>query len=232
MNDSGHFIPPSSGRLKAFASIGGFGRSTFLVSGGALIGACTSITLVTASFLEPSCSVGYLSDSLSPFALSLEESFNYAVIHFLNILIPVLLSTFIGGLAGAFIPIAIVGEKKGNTFVPLPKIPPSGISVLILRIFGTVVFLMISIIIIREINPISDIPSTWVFEIGNAVITILISMGLILVFVGITELLIIRHKIYRSLFLNRSEAVRETHGQSNRIRKEQTTLLQKQRINY
>ncbi len=216
----GH-LPPSEGRIAAAYRDGRFPRSGILASG-------VSLLLVAGAlfwFGEPLLAAALdlprrgLSDALSRSGSvdGMVSGFKAAA----WILWPFFLLVLVGGGAFGVLPAIIARRKQGRTAVPLPSRAPSRLPRIALRLFGSLVFVLLALGIVRGLPPASD-PLSLLSSLGRGMCRIAAAAGGILVLLGLAELILTRHAVWRSLFLDSAESRREERHQRGdpRVRRE------------
>jgi flagellar biosynthesis protein FlhB len=129
-------------------------------------------------------------------------------------ILPFLTTVFAAGLLGALVPAIVARKNRGRTAVPLPKFPKNRIALTAIRTAGATLFTLLALYIFRE-----QVGSVWrvlqgdlsaINELFVALCQLLAGGGAVLVLLGMAEIAIIRHGVWRTLFLNKMEAKRES----------------------
>jgi hypothetical protein len=127
--------------------------------------------------------------------------------------LPFLTTVLAAGLLGALVPAMVARKNRGRTAVPLPKFPKNRIALTLLRTSGAVLFTLLAFYIFRR-----RVGAVWHLLQGDynaandlfiAFCELLTAGGAVLVLLGMAEIAIIRHSVWRTLFLDRMEARRE-----------------------
>ena len=215
MNEDGRFIPPGPGRLAAFARRGGFGTSSLLSAGAGMLSAALVLYLyrhtiyagITALFQKGLVRAADGALSLSTISALVFEPLR-------RLTLPVLLAAATGIAVGALLPAWAARRHKGNTAVPLPKMPGARIGILVIRGFGAALFLTIAALIGRNaassFHPNASSP---IAVSGLVLLRLLVAVGAVSLLTGAAERLLLSHRIYHALFLDRSEHRREMRAQ-------------------
>jgi hypothetical protein len=128
--------------------------------------------------------------------------------------LPFLTTVFAAGLLGALVPAMVARKNRGRTAVPLPKFPKNRIALTLIHTAGAVLFTLLAFFIFRR-----RIGSVWHLVQGDhsalnelfiAFCELLTAGGAVLVLLGMAEIAIVRHSVWRTLFLDRMEAKRES----------------------
>ncbi len=219
MHDDGRFIPPGPGRQAAFAKRGGFPKSPLLSLG-------CSISIVCAFFffwknhflfgLKDGFRAGIENATVKKAAV--DVAVRDALLEGADWIIPVLFAALIGFTAVALISAAISRKNKGTTANPLPEVPKARLPIAMIRLFAASVFVVSALLVVRRTlldvsisGAIAPIAGIW-----TALFRVLAILGLVLLLAGAAEVLVLRHQIYRSLFLNLSEGRRELQAMTSK----------------
>jgi flagellar biosynthesis protein FlhB len=213
MSNNDRTVPPGEGRVAAATRAGLFPRSGAIVSGFVLL---TMAWLLSFFGLDAG---QYLQD-LTRFALDAPFSRPEPVSAILTTFtsaasktLPFLAMVFLIALLVALLPVIIAKRRGGNTAVPLPKAPKTVGATLVINLLGSGVFLLLVLYILRR-----RIGALWPFiqgdyERGSSLLLgaseMLAAGGIVLLFVGLAQIIVARHFLWRALFLSSSEARRE-----------------------
>lgn len=207
MEIGGRVVPPSTERTAAAARDGLFAGSRILTGGLVLI-AGAAIFGSMKDWLA-GASVGLVRDSLFD-AMTLRLDSTAALCGSLGrgiaFFLPLAGALFAVALAGAVIPALIARSGKGRTAVPIPKEKPARVSSFVLAAAGVAVFTLLSIKIIGGHGfPFKGAGSAF----ADLSLSLIAAAGVVMCLVGMIDLSLRRARIWRSLHLTRSEAVRE-----------------------
>lgn len=213
MTENGRFIPPRSGRLAWAARKGFFPHSRSLVAGMAcLAGAAAAYAgqgAIEGGF--QTLFSGGLHSAVQRDLGPVEAS-----LHAGRAVIPMVLAgviaPFLGALLGAWIPVVLFRRGKGQTAVPLPRMPSSRIEIAAIRFLGSMVFVLAVLHIVRAVPSVGNAPDGGIRVLGHLIMEIVFLLGGILTVVGAAEVLCLRVSLFRALFLNRQEARREARA--------------------
>ena len=122
------------------------------------------------------------------------------------------IAPFLGALLGAWLPAVLFRRGKGQTAVPLPRMPSSRAAITAIRSFGTIVFISAVLCIVRTAPGVGDAADGGVRMLGCLTLKIVFLLGGILTVVGVGEVICLRVSLFRALFLNRQEARREARA--------------------
>jgi flagellar biosynthesis protein FlhB len=127
--------------------------------------------------------------------------------------LPFFVAVFALGLLGALVPALVARKNRGRTAVPLPKFPKNRFALTLLHIAGAILFVLLALLVFRHragaVWPLLQGNFDGVSELFVAFCELLTAGGAILVLVGMAEIAIIRHSVWRTLFLDPMEAKRE-----------------------
>ena len=203
-------ISPGPGRTAAAARAGLFPRSDAIPGGLSLL-ALAGISWLffdrfAAAFhtlLEKGIRcAGFMRDDLKTSVLGYLGELGY-------LLLPILPIVFVSALLGAGIPALMARKGRGHTASPLPKAPTGRLQIAAVRLFGAALFVLIAVYIVNR----SDAAPTDAAHILTTILTlgcrIVAALGGVMLLIGLIELALMRHLIYRSLHLDMIEARRE-----------------------
>ncbi len=212
MQEDGRFIPPGPGRVFAFSRNGGFGRSRLLAGGLGMLGAAAVLSLSGTTLLESMQRLVANGLIRAGSAVSPGDAVALCLGEAAALVGPIGLAAAVGTLSGALIPALIARRGKGTTAVPLPSPPAARFAVFAVRLFGALVLIAATALIFREagLNWTRGAgAAVWLDALAHVGLKLLIALGLVSVLTGAAELLLLRHAMWRALFLNRSEHRRE-----------------------
>ena len=214
MKEDGRFIPPGLGRIAAFARRGGFGTSPLLSAGAGMLSAALVLYFCKAAFHDGL--TGLFREGLNQAAAGgtvLSAVSERIALPLVRLTLPVLLAAGTGTAVGAFLPAWAARRHKGDTAVPLPKMPRAGFGVLVIRVFGAALFLLTIILIARDTASSLGAHATPVAALGVLLFRILVALGAVSLLTGAAERMLLSHFIYHALFLDRSEHRREMRAE-------------------
>jgi flagellar biosynthesis protein FlhB len=218
-DDEGRFIPPGSGRTAAFARQGGFAKSPLLSSGVGLLVVCAVFFVLKNHFfseLIESFRTGI--ENAAAKKISADAAGRESAAAFLHSIAPILLSLALGTGAVVIVLVSIFRRGKGSTATPLPKMPSARLAIGVIRIFAASVFLVSALLAVRRTTVDFANPTSWIVCIGSLFFRVSATLGGILVLAGCAEVLVLRHRIFRALFLNRQEAGREMRAETGNFK--------------
>ncbi len=212
MEIGGRVVPPSHERTAAAAREGLFAGPRVLTGGLVLIAAA----VMFGSMKEwlAAASVGLVRDGLFD-AVTLRTDPTEALYGYLASGIAFLLALagvlFAVALAGAVVPALIARRGVGRTAVSIPKEKPARISSFVLAATGVAVFTLLSVKIVAGHGFFSTGTGSTTADLPFSLIA---AAGVVMCLVGMIDLALGRARIWRSLHLTRSEAVREDRASS------------------
>jgi flagellar biosynthesis protein FlhB len=113
------------------------------------------------------------------------------------------------GALFALLPALLGRRRRGRTAVPMPAPKRGLLARLVLRTFGVVVLALVALYIFKTLPLKGNGPLDILGTIGTGVLRLGAACGATMIVVGAGELLLVRHLVWRSLFLDKSESLRE-----------------------
>jgi flagellar biosynthesis protein FlhB len=213
MSHSDRTIPPGQGRVAAAARAGMFARSGAIVSGLVLLVSAAMLAFTgdrAGAYLQDLAQGGLDSvfmrpDSAREAVLTVSSAFFQSL--------PFLATVFVAGLLGALVPAMVARKNRGRTAVPLPKFPKNRFALTLLHLAGAILFTLLAVLVFRRragaVWPLMQGDFSATSGLLSAFCELLTAGGAILLLVGMAEIAIIRHSVWRTLFLDSMEAKRE-----------------------
>jgi flagellar biosynthesis protein FlhB len=206
-------IPPGPGRTAAAARASLFPRSDAIPGGLALLASAgfgwllsdplaSAIRALLASELASAASQGAdVRSSISRTAEALGST-----------LLPVLSVLFLAALLGAALPVLMARKGRGHTASSLPRPPTGRLPVFVIRLLGAGLFLLIALHLVDRAGAMPTDAAGMLKAILTFACGMAGALGGVMLLVGITELTLMRHLIYRALHLDAAQARRELRG--------------------
>jgi flagellar biosynthesis protein FlhB len=223
-------IPPGQGRVAAAYREGRFPRSELLPGGvvlltvslgllwlgGGLAGGITELFgLGVTKVLERPAGTGAAMEMLTDTA---------------RLLLPWLGLMFAVGALFALLPALLGRRRRGRTAVPMPAPKRGLLALLVLRTFGVVLLALVALYIFKTLPLKGNGPLDILGTIGTGVLRLGAACGATMIVVGAGELLLVRHLVWRSLFLDKSESLREQRAMHGDPRMKQEQRRRPRRI--
>ncbi|MCP4604134.1 MAG: hypothetical protein GY847_27035 [Proteobacteria bacterium] len=214
MSSSDRTIPPGRGRIAKAARAGMFPRSSAIAGGLALLASAA----VLALFAEQAghSFMGLVEQGLDYAVASRPEpglALNELIKTGVWLILPLILAAFVGGLAGAVVPAVIARRHRGRTAVPLPRAPKERVAFTVLHVFAVFLVILFAAHILRShmgavTRLIRNDPGSQV-ELIYALSKLLAAGGAVMLLMGLAEIALLRHSLWRALHINSLEARRE-----------------------
>ncbi len=141
--------------------------------------------------------------------------------------LPLLGAVLVAVLIAAGVPALVVRRGKPRTSVSLPRVGSRSAAILVFRGTGVLVFALVAVKTMRDhailIPDLIDGRLTALAHLREILVNLFAGAGVIGGIVGLMELVYQRHRVWRALHLNRSEANREARaaGGDRSVRAEQ-----------
>lgn len=213
MSHSDRTVPPGQGRIAAAARAGMFARSGAIISGLVFLVSAGFLAITgdrAGAYLQHLAQSGLDSVFMRP---DPEREVVLAVSSAFFLSLPFLITVFAAGLLGALVPTIVARKNRGRTAVPLPKFPKNRFTRTLLHLAGAILFTLLAALVFRRrtgaVWPLVQGDFTAANELLVACCELLTAGGAILLLMGMAEIAIIRHSVWRTLFLDSMEAKRE-----------------------
>ena len=216
MNEDGRFIPPGPGRIAAFARRGGHPEaySALLGSGIGLLIAAAVLYVLRGRAEEGLVALFRVGlDGTRAGWTAPETVAERVLLPLVYFTAPVLLAAAAGLFFAAVLPALAARRGSAVTAVPLPTLPKLRFTRFVLRGLGAAIAVSAALLIARRAFRAMDSGEAPLEAMGSALLQLTAATGAALAALGTVERLLIRHGIYRALFLNRSEHRRELRAQ-------------------
>ncbi len=235
MNEDGRFIPPGPGRIAAFARRGGHPEAY-----GALLGSGIGLLIAAALLyvLQDRAEEGVV----ALFRVGLDETrtgwiapatvAERVLLPLFFFTAPVLFAVAAGIFFAAVLPAVASRRGRAVTAVPLPPLPKLRLTRFAVRSLGAAIAVFAALLIARKAFRAMDSGESPLESMGRALMQLTAATGAVLAALGAVERILIRHGIYRALFLNRSEHRRELRAQEgNREATARAARLRSREVN-